>query len=281
FESHGLAPVVGGSLGSLLSTARSAAQRKQRRLWAREQTVWRRAEGYVAITEILAAELASHFGTRELVRVIVDGVRLEPGRAFAPSDPADAPTLGYAGHLYPWKGVDTMLHALARLPGARGLIVGGHPNEPDLDRLRHLAEALCLGSRVTFTGLVPPHAVAALLSQASILVLPNRSTAISARYASPLKLFEYLGSSRPLVASDLPAFREVLRDGENALLVPPDDPEALAAAVRRLQSEAGLAERLARTAFEEAPGFSWEARASRLEALFDEVRRMRPDALKG
>jgi len=281
FESHGLAPVVGGSLGSLLSTAQSAAQRKQRRLWARERMVWMRADGYVAITAILAGELASHFGPREYTRVIADGVRLDPGRQFTPPRPSGASTLGYAGHLYPWKGVDTLLHALSRLPHANGLVVGGHPQEPDLERLRRLADALCVGSRVTFTGLVPPHAVGDLLSQASILVLPNRSTAISARYSSPLKLFEYMASGRPIVASDLPAFREVLRDGENALLVPPEDPDAMAAAVRRLETETGLAERLARAAFDQTATFTWEARAERLEALFHDVLRMQPGALKG
>lgn len=274
FESHGLAAVVGASLGSLLSTARSAAVRKQRRLWSRERLVWTRAEGYVTITALLAAELASHFGSRPAPAVIPDGVRLAPDRVFsAAPPPLSAPTIAYAGHLYPWKGVDTLLQALARLPEARGLIVGGHPEEPDLDRLKKLAEALNLGARVTFMGLVAPQAVHPLLTRADMLVLPNSATAISSRYSSPLKLFEYLAAGRPIVASDLPAFREILTDRQNALLVPPDDPEALAAAIRQLQADPGLANRLARSAFDDAPAYSWSARAARLESLFDALTR--------
>src|SRR5262249_13241169 len=67
------------------------------------------------------------------------------------------------------------------------------------------------------------------LAAAAVLVLPNsRAEPISARYTSPLKLFEYMAAGRPIVASDLPSLREVLTGGRNAVLVPPDDPGALA-----------------------------------------------------
>ena len=68
-------------------------------------------------------------------------------------------------------------------------------------------------SRVTFTGLMPPAEVAARLREADVLVLPNPASAISSEFTSPLKLFEYMASGRPIVASDLPSLREVLRDG--------------------------------------------------------------------
>ena len=58
-----------------------------------------------------------------------------------------------------------------------------------------------------------------------MLVLPNPASAISTHFTSPLKLFEYMAAGRAIVASDLPAIREVLRDGENALLVTPGDAE--------------------------------------------------------
>jgi glycosyltransferase involved in cell wall biosynthesis len=271
YESHGLAAVVGASLGSLVSTGRSASPGKQRRLWHRERRVWIGASGYVTITTALARELESHFGPRDALAVVPDGVRLPPQREFVPSRSSSRPLVGYAGHLYPWKGVEVLLRALKDLPDARGLIVGGHPAEPDLARLRQLAGDLGIAERVTFTGLVAPAAVAAHLEQADVLVLPNSATAISARYSSPLKLFEYLAAGRPIVASDLPAFREVLREGANALLVPPDDPGALAAAIRRLAAEPALALALARTAFDEAVLYSWDARAARLESLFRSV----------
>jgi glycosyltransferase involved in cell wall biosynthesis len=81
-----------------------------------------------------------------------------------------------------------------------------------------------------------------------------------------------MAAGRPLVASDLPSSREVMRDGETALLVPPGDPAALAAALRRLLEDRALAGRLAEAAWREAAAYSWDARAARLRGLFDEVR---------
>ena len=91
------------------------------------------------------------------------------------------------------------------------------------------------------------------------------------RHTSPLKIFEAMAAGRPIVASDLPSSREVLRDGENALLVPPGDASALAATLRRVLSDPRLARRLAGAAWDEAPQYSWDARARALRALFEEV----------
>ena len=179
--------------------------------------------------------------------------------------------MAYAGHLYAWKGVDVLLEALARIPHARGLIVGGHPAEPDLARTKSVADGLGIAERVTFTGLVEPARVPELLTQADVLVLPNPASAISTRYTSPLKLFEYMAARRPIVSSDLPSIREILRDGVNALLVAPGDPIALATRSSGCFTTRALAARLARAAFDEVPNYSWQRRAERLEALFTET----------
>jgi glycosyltransferase involved in cell wall biosynthesis len=77
-----------------------------------------------------------------------------------------------------------------------------------------------------------------------------------------------MAAGAPIVASDLPTVREILDDGDNALLVPPEDPEALAAAIRRLLVNPGLADRLRRTAYEQVQAYTWDARAARIiEAL--------------
>ncbi len=270
YESHGYAPDVAAALPDLVATAARPSPRKLRRLAHREARVWQRADGYVTITSALRSELEQRFGSRQRIAVVPDGVRPGP-RPVEPGDRDRSRVVAYAGHLYAWKGVDVLLAALARIPEARGLIVGGHSEEPDLARTKAVADRLGIGARVDFTGLVEPGRVPDLLRQADVLVLPNPASAISTRYTSPLKLFEYMAAGRPIVSSDLPSIREVISDDVNALLVPPGDAEALAAAIQRLLNDPALASRLARAALDEVPKYSWQRRAERLEALFSET----------
>ncbi len=268
YESHGYAPTVSALMPTLHARAASASAAKLARLERRERRVWASADGYVTLTAAHASELADRFGPRRAVAVVPDGARLDPQRTFTwTAARREAPVVAYAGHLYPWKGVDVLIEALALVPEVQGRIVGGHPREADLSRLTALATARGLGARLEFTGLLPPHAVAGALADADILVLPNTATEVSARYTSPLKLFEYLAAGRPIVASRLPALAEVLEDGVNALLVAPGDPAALAGAIRRLAGEPALAQRLAARAFADAEQYSWARRAERLDVV--------------
>ena len=270
YESHGYAPDVAAALPNLVATATPPSPRKLQRLAGREAKVWHRADGYVTITAALRGDLEKRFGTRSKVAVVPDGVR-PPDRSVAPRHRDRERVVAYAGHLYAWKGVDLLLEAIATIPDARGLIIGGHPKEPDLARTRSVAERLGIAGRVTFTGLVEPSRVPELLKQADVLVLPNPASAISTRYTSPLKLFEYMAAGRPIVASDLPSIREILRDDVNALLVPPGDVTAAAHAIERLLDDPALADRLAHAALQDVPQYSWQRRAEQLEALFVEV----------
>jgi glycosyltransferase involved in cell wall biosynthesis len=283
YESHGYAPEVSAALPDLVSTARPPSPSKLARLATRESYVWHRADGYVTITKGLAAALASRFGPRASVVVVPDGARIAPsgrhsgtaqGEPLAPSPPAlglrplRPVTVAYAGHLYAWKGVDVLLEAIARVPNVSGLVIGGHEKETDLARLRALATRLGIEDRVTFTGHLLPSAVSARIAQADVLALPNRASAISTHSTSPLKLFEYMAAGKAIVASNLPAIREVLADEVNALLVAPGDAEAMAAGIRRLASDPALRSRLGGRARGAAEEYSWDRRAERLETLF-------------
>jgi glycosyltransferase involved in cell wall biosynthesis len=301
YESHGVATTVSEEMPRLLGKPELApSARKLRRLDRQERRVWARAPAYVTITRALADDLAGRYGPRPNLFVVPDGAG--SGRAWrkpglTPESPpaypsADSPAslrqepgvrpglrqarpdpsvtgvsiiAAYAGHLYPWKGVDVFVRALALAPDVRGLIVGGHPGETDRARVESLARELGLGGRLTITGLVPPHEVRQRLAVADVLVLPNTLSAISERYTSPLKLFEYLTLGRPIVASDLPAVREILTDGVTALLSPPGDAHALAAALERLAGDAALARALGEAAAALADEYTWERRAARLE----------------
>ena len=271
YESHGFAPAVSRERPAMLTGAAPPSSLKQGRLSRREARVWRQADGYATITRGLADELVERFGPRPTLAVVPDSARIDAGRRFEARTIATRAVVGYSGHLYPWKGVDLLLDALAELPGVDGIVVGGHPGEADLTRLQRRANELGLGPRVTFTGMVRPREVTARLEPADVLVLPNPATAASERYTSPLKLFEYLAMGRPIVASDLPAFREVVRHRENALLFDAGSAPALAAALRAVIGDPELARSMARRAFETALDYSWDARAARLDQLFGEA----------
>ena len=281
YEAHGIAADVAAALPTLLGTAPQASAAKLRRLERRDARVWKAVEGYVTITAGLATELTRRYGTRANVAVIPDGVRLSNSPAPNPEvtsaagpatgDGQQLYTMGYAGHLYPWKGVDLIIETVTALQDTRALIIGGHESEPDLQRLRDFAVSIDCSSRVTFTGALPPPEVAARLQDADVLVLPNPASAISTHFTSPLKLFEYMAAGKPIVASDLPSIREVLRDGDNAMLVPAGNPPALTAAIRRLKDDPALAAKIAAQARADAVDYTWDRRAERLETLFAEL----------
>jgi glycosyltransferase involved in cell wall biosynthesis len=268
YESHGLAPVVSAELPALLGPDHAPpSAAKLARLERRERRVWRRAGAYVTLTRALADELERRYGPRAAVFVAPDGAR-PVETDVAPDSPPQGlrrPIVGYAGHLYPWKGVDVFVRALSFAPHVDGLIVGGHPGEADRARIEELAGSIGVAERLEITGLVPPADVPRRLSPTTILVLPNTGSRLSERYTSPLKLFEYLWLGRPIVAADLPALREVLTGNQTALMVPPDDPEAFGRAFERLAADPLLAQRLGRAARALAPLYTWDRRAERID----------------
>ena len=106
YESHGFAPSVAADLPAMLSRAAALSPAKRGRLERRERLVWTRASGYITITSSLARELKGLFGPRARLAVVPDGARVtaveDVGLRRTPG--TDGPVVGYAGHLYPWKG---------------------------------------------------------------------------------------------------------------------------------------------------------------------------------
>jgi glycosyltransferase involved in cell wall biosynthesis len=259
---------VTGELPALLANGvPRPSPAKLQRLDARDARVWAGAGAYVTITKGLADDLRARYGARDRVFVVPDGATSRTAAAAPPTN--STPMAAYAGHLYPWKGVDVFVRALAAAPNIRGLIIGGHPQERDRERVEALARSLHVSDRLEITGLIPPAEVGHALQRASMVVLPNTSSTISDRYTSPLKLFEYLWTGRPIVASDLAAVREVLTDRINALLVPAGDPAALALALQELAADGELRRRLGEASRALAPTYTWERRAERLETALE------------
>ena len=115
--------------------------------------------------------------------------------------------------------------------------------------------------RIRIVGQRPHKEIPLYLKAADLLVLPNTGKeAVSRWYTSPVKLFEYMASGRPIVAADLPSIRDVLNE-TNAVLVPPDDPEALAKAIMDLCINVDHADRIARQARNDVEQHTWDQRA--------------------
>ena len=145
----------------------------------------------------------------------------------------------------------------------RIVAIGGEPHEVADLRARY--------PRVIFLGFRPYRELADNQSAADVLVVPNTGKdVISARFTSPLKLIAHMASGRPVVASDLPSIREITGD-DAAVLVAPDDAEALAGGIRKIFDDPLLGERLAKRAREKVERYTWKSRAAEITKLLANV----------
>ncbi|MCB9078069.1 MAG: glycosyltransferase family 4 protein [Anaerolineaceae bacterium] len=177
--------------------------------------------------------------------------------------PVQRKIIGYTGHLYAWKGVATLV-AAAHFLDDRYLIclVGG--TTEDVADMRRLVNEQKLTKKVRVVGYVPPADIPTYLAAADILVLPNSGKQeINRYYTSPLKLFEYMAARRPIVASDLPAVREILND-TNAVFFRPDQPRDLAQKIQWLGDHPVETDALAQQGRIDVEMYTWQNRAKRI-----------------
>ena len=182
--------------------------------------------------------------------------------------PQDKRIICYAGSLYRGRGIELLLSVSRKLPiDLLMLIVGGRRG--DLDRYKGMA--LNMGcTNVEFRGFVPNSTVPRYLVASDVLVMPYQSSAedpsgrVQANYMCPMKMFEYMASGRPIVASDLGIIREVLRDRENAILFDPSDEVAFLNAIKIALEDRELAQRISRNAQEEVKKHTWAKRAQEI-----------------
>jgi len=161
------------------------------------------------------------------------------------------------GRLVEQKNHELAIRAVSRVPGATLAIVGDGPLRPELERL-----AAELDAPVIFTGV--RRDARALMGAADAVVLPSRWEGL------PLTALEALASGTPLVATNVRGLRELLFDGENALLVP-EEPEALAAALRRVLDDPELAARLSEAGRKVEGAGSDEALVAAFLALYERL----------
>ncbi len=205
------------------------------------------------------------------VHIVPDGVDVE---LFAPpATPVKAPPslcrvsgprVTYAGHLYDYKGIPTILEAAALAPDLSFVLLGGTPE--DLQRVRQRASGL---ANVHLLGAVPHVEVPPYLWHSDALLLPPSATDPSASWTSPVKLGEYLASWTPVVASGIRALKRWVTD-EHVRWFTPDDASSMIEAVRaslREPPEASAARVAACAAL--ARTYSYSARAARILATLE------------
>jgi glycosyltransferase involved in cell wall biosynthesis len=234
----------------------------------------RAADRIVVVSEVLRRQLVAAGVSAERVLVNPNGV--DP-RRFRPDASGvrvrqrlglgSTLVVGFSGTFGAWHGIPTLAAALPMViearPAVRWLLIGDGPLRAVIDDAvaRHR-----LGERVCRIGLVPHKDMPAYLAACDVLVSPHGRQADGGEFfGSPTKLFEYMAMGRPIVASAVGQIADVLVDEESALLVPPDDAQALCGAIVRLVDNACLRVRLGSAARQAAEQqHTWLQNAERL-----------------
>ena len=213
------------------------------------------------------------FGSRG--QVVYNGIAAADLNGVKPFEHA-RPYVFALGRHVAQKGFDVLLRALKLLAARNSfcdLILAGDGVEQAA--LRSLAAELGLTERVLFTGRVNHGKVMSLFAGCRIFVLPSRHEPFG------IVNLEAMAAGKPIVASWVGGVPEIVVEGENGLLVPPEEPEALATAIGRLLSDEALRQRLGANARERAKCFTWSKIAAEYMEVYEVARRNSQRAWKG
>lgn len=179
--------------------------------------------------------------------------------------------VGYVGHLYKGKGMEVVSQLAELCPWTDFHVVGG--TERDIEYWKNTCSD---NDNLSCYGHIPHAEVVKYMQAFDMVLLPNQHKVVPhgdgggniGQWTSPLKVFEYMAAVKPIIASDLPILREILKHDHNALLCPPDDISAWLKALVKLQKEPGLRDKLGNNAYNDfVKNYTWKARAEKL--LFD------------
>jgi glycosyltransferase involved in cell wall biosynthesis len=225
-----------------------------------------KAAAMITLTPRLADLLVDHGVPGDRVHVIPSGVSPSVFAAVD-GDPLAGiprPRVVYVGRLHRQKGVDVLVRAavLLRRVNAHVVLVGDGPQRAQLERQ---ASRLGVADRVHILGFVPHSLVPSVLRSADLLVLPSRYEELGT------VLVEAMWAGTPIVASNTGGIPHLVADGVHGLLVPPEDPSALAQAAARVLANRSLAAGLVEHGIRRAHGFSWDHLAAQVSDVYERV----------
>ncbi len=176
--------------------------------------------------------------------------------------------LGYVGSLTTMgerKGLDELFEAFKMIgSGSHLVVVGSSVNPAEVKYYKEYAERLGLSEEVIFVGRVPYGQVPVYLKAFDVLAMPFPNTKHYATYMSPLKLFEYMASDRPIVATRLPSVTSILNE-RNSVLVEPGEVKSLADGIKKILENKNFATQIANQALEDVKfSYTWEKRAAQI-----------------
>jgi glycosyltransferase involved in cell wall biosynthesis len=213
---------------------------------------------------------------RKRVTVIPNGVSPSDfSPSSLPSREGRVPILLYIGTLADWQGLDVIIKALPRILEKQPvqLRVVGRGRSRQRKLLSKQIRKLGVEQHVIVQPAVPHHEVPALIAESNICIAPlGLNDRNVTQGACPIKVLEYMASSRPLIASNMPIVRELVREDVDALLFSPNDPEDLARQVLVLLNDYDLSKRLAHSATARVlTKFTWHVAQKKLIKVYDKL----------
>jgi glycosyltransferase involved in cell wall biosynthesis len=201
----------------------------------------------VAVSTPLVREIARFAGVRAvLIPNGADPDRFDPARIDGRRvrerlGVGGALTVGWAGIMREWHGLELLLDAVGGLPGAQLLVLGDGPARAAFEQ--HAA-AIGVADRIVITGRIPHDEMPEHLAAMDVAVVAADRTGI----ASPMKLLEYMAMGKAVVAPRIENIRDIVTDGHDGLLFAADSTDELTEVLRRLAQDAQLRGRLGREA---------------------------------
>jgi phosphatidyl-myo-inositol alpha-mannosyltransferase len=263
------ATAEGGTLPRLYRAVRAPARR-----------IVARGGALTAVSPVAAAFHAHMLGIdRTRLTIVPNGVDVArfadaaaalAGRRTTAAAVAHERRVVFLGRLEHRKGADVAVRAFhmlaAERPGLHLRVLGDGPLRGTLERLAEDAPA-DVAARLELAGRVDPADLPRLLADADVAVLPARGGE-----SFGIVLLEAMAAGVPIVATDIPGYRAVAREGREALLVAPDEARGLADAVARILDDDGLADRLRTAGRSRALEHDWGAVAARTREVYERVR---------